>query len=128
MLLPDVKAKMAEECDSFIFDYHSAPVEGMTDAKAVATVLLRDGVCKQREQRDVSGELGKQGMVADLFVRGQVTLATTKSIKEFKERIVSRRLVADERMDDSRVAVVQEEMEGGNPVGDDSRPDIETDF
>jgi len=128
MLLPDVKAKMAEECDSFIFDYHSAPVEGMMDTKAVATVLLRDGVCKQREQRDVSSELGKQGMVADLFVRGQVTLATTKSIKELKERIVSRRLVADERMDDSRVAVVQEEMEGGNPVGDDSRPDIETDF
>jgi hypothetical protein len=26
------------------------------------------------------------------------------------------------------VAVVQEEMEGGNPVPDDSRPDIETDL
>lgn len=55
-------------------------------------------------------------------------MATTKSIKEFKERIVLRRPVVDERMDDSRVAVVQEEMEGGNLVLDDSRPDIEMDF
>ena len=40
MLLPDVKEKMAEECGSFIFDYHSSAVEGMTDVKAVATILL----------------------------------------------------------------------------------------
>jgi len=126
MLLPDVKAKMAEECGSFLFDYHSSAVEGMTDAIAIATILLRDGVCTQREQRDVSGEHGKQGMVADLFVRGQVALATTRRITELKKRIVSRRLVVDERMDFDRVTVVQEEMEGGNRVPDDSRPDLET--
>ena len=40
MLLPDVKEKMAEECGSFIFDYHSSVMEGMTDAKAVATIPL----------------------------------------------------------------------------------------
>ena len=125
MLLPDVKVKMAEECGSFIFDYHLSAAEGMTDAKAIATILLRDGVWKQREQRDVSGEHGKQGMVVDLFVRGQVALATTKRIAELKEGIVSRRLVVDERMDFDRVAVVQE-MEGGNRVPDDSRPDLET--
>jgi hypothetical protein len=41
---------------------------------------------------------------------------------------MSQRLVVDERMDDSRVALEQEEMEGGNPVPDDSLPDIETDL
>jgi hypothetical protein len=41
---------------------------------------------------------------------------------------MSQRLLVDQRMDDSRVAVVQEETEGGNPVPDDSRPDIETDL
>lgn len=125
MLLPDVKEKMAEECGSFIFDYHSSAVEGMTDAKAVATILLRDGVCKQRKQRDVSGELGKQGMVADLFVRGQLTLATTKRIAEFKKGIVSGGLVVDERVDNNRAALVQEDMEGDNRLPDDSRPDLE---
>jgi len=129
MLLPDAKLKMADECGVFISDYHSSAVEGMTDAKAVATTLLRDGVCKQKKQRDISGELGKQGKVDDLFVRGQMALATTKKIREFKEKIASGRHVADERMDDNRVALVQEEMEGGNEApAADSRPDIETEF
>ena len=127
MLLLDVKEKMAEECGSFIFDYHSSAVEGMMDAKAVATILLRDGVCTQRMKRDVSGELGKQGMVADLFVGGQVALATTKGISEFKKGIVAGGLVivVDERQDDNRMAVVQEDVEGNNWVPGDSRPDLE---
>jgi len=46
-----------------------------------------------------------------------------------KERIVSWRFVVDERMDNSHVAVVREEIEGGKPVPDDeSRRDIETDL
>ena len=78
-------------------------------------------------KRDVSGELGKQGMVADLFVGGQVALTTTKGISEFKKGIVAGGLVivVDERQDDNRMAVVQEDVEGNNWVPGDSRPDLE---
>ena len=112
MLLPDVKEKMAEECGSFISDYHSSPVEKMTDVKAIATILLRNGVCTQQLQRDISGKQGQQSLMTDLFIGGQLALATTKRITEFKRRIVSGGLVVDETLDDDRAAVVQEDSEG----------------
>ena len=111
MLLPDVKEKMAEECGTYISDYHSTPVEKMTDVRAIAAILLKDGVCTQRPKRKVLG--GKQSKMTDLFVQGQLALATTKKITEFKRRIVSGKLVEKETLDDDRVALEADDSEGG---------------
>jgi hypothetical protein len=111
MLLPDVKKKMAEECGASISDYHSTPVEKMTDVSAIAAILLKDEVCTQQLKRKVSG--GKQNQMTDLFVQGQRALATTKKIADFKRRILSGKLAEEGTFDDDRVALVEDDSEGG---------------
>lgn len=88
MMFPEVKEKMAEECEFFISDYHSTHVETSKDVRLIATYLLRDGICSDKKGRDLSDELPKQFEVTDLYIEGQKVIAATEVFQDLKNYTV----------------------------------------
>jgi hypothetical protein len=113
----------------------AAELKTKTNANAKAHVeacasMVRLGEASKEKKRREEEYRPRGAMVAETSVLRAESLPDQYAVAFIvvEERTISQRLVVDERMDDSRVTVVQEETEGGNPVPDDSRPDIETDL
>jgi hypothetical protein len=107
-----------------------ANAKAKADVEACASMVQLGEASKEKKRREE--EYRPRGaMVAETLVLRAESLPVPYALAFIvvKERTMWQRLVVDERMDDGRVAVGSaEEMEGGNPVPDDSRPDIKTDL
>ena len=86
-LFPEAKERMAYECDAFISDNHSTMVDPARDIRAIASIILKEGICRHKPNRDGSGELPKQHQVSDLFVEGQTAKGLTRRISTVRDAL-----------------------------------------
>ena len=100
LLFPKVKERMASECEAFVSDNHSTPVESSKDIRAIAIILLKEGICKERRNRDDSGKQSTQYQVSDLFVEGQNAKDLTPRIKKLRDSLAFGALTSPADLDD----------------------------
>jgi hypothetical protein len=78
-----IRRRIAQECDAYTFDFHSQPVDPLSDITSIANKLLAENLCV----RNTSRAAENTSEVPDLFVNGQQVLATTQSISDYKKDV-----------------------------------------
>ena len=79
----EIKRKLAEECDAFLFDTHHKEVDPFVDIQKVAANCLREQVYTLNYDRDSE----QQVQALDLFIMGQEKLSNTRRLSEYKSKI-----------------------------------------
>ena len=83
----NVKAKIAQECDAYVSDYHSSAVDSSKDVATVANIVLRNQVCT----RDVNRESSEKDRdTVDLYAMGQKALGETSRLSEYKKMTIQK--------------------------------------